>query len=227
MMPIFRHRPLAGALLCTSLVATPMCAATAQATGTVPASVEVDAREAPRGIQRTHLQLPVKPGKLTLLYPKWLPGDHSPGGPVAGISGLKFSANGQAIVWQRDLDNMYAFHLTVPAGASSLDVVFEVDAVQGATDGNAPRTSTESLALIHWNELVLYPAGSKSDDLRYSAKLRLPARWRFGTALPQAASGDGDGGTQFDPVSLTTLIDSPVLAGKHFKTVELGGAPAV
>jgi predicted metalloprotease with PDZ domain len=205
-----------------------ICALVSQseAAGASPAAtVEVDARDAPRGIERTHLRLPVKPGKLTLLYPKWLPGDHAPDGPVAGVSGLKFSGNGKAIAWQRDLENMYAFHLTVPAGVSSLDVVFEVDAVLAATDNNAVRTATESLALIHWNELVLYPAGSQSDDLRYSASLRLPTGWNFGTALPKV--GDAGDGTQFAQVSLTTLIDSPVLAGRHFKTVELGGTPAV
>jgi predicted metalloprotease with PDZ domain len=33
--------------------------------------------------------------------------------------------------------------------------------------------------------------------------------------------------TQFAAVSLTTLIDSPVLSGRHFKTLELGGTPSV
>ena len=197
-----------------------------------PASVEVDARDAPRGIQRTHLVLPVKPGKLTLLYPKWLPGDHAPDGPVSGISGLKFAANGRAIPWQRDADNMYAFHLTIPAGVSSLDVAFEIDSALGATDNNAVRLSTDSLSLILWNELVLYPAGARSDDIRYTAALRLPAGWSFGTALPRAPASAGgapgsEDATQFEPVSLTTLIDSPVLSGRHFKTVELGGTPAV
>jgi predicted metalloprotease with PDZ domain len=169
--------------------------------------------------------LPVKPGKLTLLYPKWLPGEHSPDGPVAGISGLKFSSNGQTIPWQRDLDNMYAFHLTIPSNSTQLEVVFEVDSVRDATDNNALRTSTESLALILWNQLVLYPVGMPSDGIEYSAKLRLPAGWDFGTALPRVNTGADT--TQFAQVSLTTLIDSPVLAGRHFKTVELGGTPAV
>ncbi len=86
------------------------------APSTPVAVVEVDAREAPRGIERVHLVLPVKPGKLTLLYPKWLPGEHSPDGPIGGLSGLKFTANGRTLVWNRDADNMFAFHLTVPAG---------------------------------------------------------------------------------------------------------------
>lgn len=208
---------LLGAILASSMFITAWAAP--------PASVEVDAREAPRGIERVHLVLPVKPGKLTLLYPKWLPGEHSPDGPIAGLSGLKFSSNGQSIAWQRDADNMYAFHLNVPAGSSTLDVAFEVDAVRDASNNNAERTSTESLAIILWNQLVLYPAGVQSDDLQYKARLRLPAGWSFGTALPPLnTAGDS---TQFAEVSLTTLIDSPVLSGGHFRTVSLGGAPAV
>jgi predicted metalloprotease with PDZ domain len=220
MISCLRRRPLAAMIACSLFIAARAASAAAAL-----ASVEVDAREAPRGIERAHLVLPVKPGKLTLLYPKWLPGEHSPDGPVAGLSGLKFSANGHALDWQRDADNMYAFHLTVPSGASSLDVSFEVDAEAGATDNNAVRTSTESLAIVLWNQLVLYPAGAQSDDLQYSARLRLPSGWSFGSALPQLSSAADT--TQFAPVSLTTLIDSTVLAGRHFKTLELGGSPAV
>ena len=219
-MRVSRRRPVAAALYCTLLLAAAHGAHAASA-----ARVEVDAREAPRGIEHVHLVLPVKPGKLTLLYPKWLPGEHSPDGPVAGISGLKFSSKGQTIAWQRDLDNMHAFHLTIPSGTAELDVVFEVDAVPGATDNNALRTSTESLSLILWNQLLLYPAGAQSDDLQYTAKLRLPAGWELGTALPRV--GTTADVTQFAQVSLTTLIDSPVLSGRHFKTLELGGTPAV
>jgi predicted metalloprotease with PDZ domain len=214
------HRMIAAAVLSTA------AAFAADAAPSAPiATVDVDAREAPRGIERVHLVLPVKPGKLTLLYPKWLPGEHAPNGPIGGVSGLKFSADGAAIAWQRDAENMFAFHLTVPAGVSALDAVFEVDAVPDAGNNNALRTSTESLAVVLWNQLVLYPAGVPSDDLRFAATLRLPAGWRFGTALPRA-QGAGDG-PQFAPVSLTTLIDSPVIAGSHFRTVDLGGTPAV
>src|SRR3979490_3179646 len=187
-------------LLLAAILASSVSIAAHAATATTAASVEVDARDAPRGIERVQLVLPVKPGNLTLLYPKWLPGEHAPDGPIGGLSGLKFSSNGQAIAWQRDADNMYAFHVTIPSGTSSLDVAFEVDAVAGATDNNTSRTSTESLSIILWNQLVLYPAGAQSDDLQYTARLRLPAGWSFGTALPHVdTAGDT---TQFAPVSL-------------------------
>jgi len=190
---------------------------------TPTATIDVDAREAPRGIERAHLVLPVKPGPLTLLYPKWLPGEHSPGGPIGSLSALKFAAKGQPLKWRRDPDNMYAFHLTIPAGITALDVTLEVLGVRDAANQNADRTATESLAIILWNQLLLYPAGARSDDLQYAARLEPPVGWQVMTALPTA--GTGKDGVQFRPVSLTTLIDSPVLSGIHVRTIDLGGSP--
>jgi predicted metalloprotease with PDZ domain len=202
----------------------PLLSGTA-AMGAAGATVEVDARDISRGIQQVHETLPVKPGKLTLVYPKWLPGEHAPNGPVGGLAGLKFLANGAPLSWTRDAVEMYAFHLTVPANVKSLDIAFEVDAVTAATPPVALRTSTESLGIVLWNELVFYPAGTQSDDLQVTAKLHLPPGWSFGTALPKDSSGGEV--TQFGSVSLTTLIDSPVLTGRYFRTLELGGSPSV
>jgi predicted metalloprotease with PDZ domain len=189
------------------------------------ATVEVDARDAPRGIEHVHLTMPVKPGNLTLLYPKWLPGEHAPNGPIGGMSGLKFTSAGKILVWQRDAVDMYAFHLTIPAGSSSLEASFDVLAEHDAREPNATRLATDAVAIILWNQLLLYPAGVQSDDLQVSARLRLPTGWSFGTSLPKTG-GSGDT-IEFGQSSLTTLIDSPVLAGRYFRTVELGGTPAV
>jgi len=199
------------------------CLILAGAAATPTATLEVDASEAPRGIERAHLVLPVKPGPLTLLYPKWLPGEHSPDGPIGSLSGLKFVAKGQTLKWRRDPDNMYAFHLTIPGGVTALDVTLEVLSVRDATNQNADRTTTESLAIILWNQLLLYPAGARSDDLQYTARLKPPVGWKVMTALP--TTGTDANTVQFRPVSLTTLIDSPVLSGIHVRTIELGGSP--
>jgi predicted metalloprotease with PDZ domain len=189
------------------------------------ATLEVDERDAPRGIQHVHLVLPVKAGNVTLLYPKWLPAEHAPNGPIGGLSGLKFSSGGQTLTWRRDDVNMYAFHVTVPAGANSLEASFEVLAELDARSPNALRLATDAVGIIVWNELMLYPAGVQSDDMQVAARLRLPAGWNFGTALPRVNAGGEE--IQFAQVSLTTLIDSPVLAGHNFRTEALGGTPAV
>jgi predicted metalloprotease with PDZ domain len=189
------------------------------------ATVDVDARELARGIQHIRLVIPVKPGNVTLLYPKWLPAEHAPNGPIGGLSGLKFSSGGRTLAWRRDDVNMFAFHIVAPAGANSLEVSFEVLAEHDAHSPNALRLATEAVGIIVWNELILYPAGVQSDDMQVAARLRLPAGWSFGTSLPRVGTGGED--IQFAPVSLTTLIDSPVLAGRYFKTESLGGSPAV
>ena len=203
-------------------------AAAADAPATV--AIEVDAREAPRGIFRSHLRLPVQPGPLTLVYPKWIPGRHSPDAPITSLAGPRLSVAGQPLAWRRDDVDMYAFHLTVPAGATALDVELELlrtPRIEGQVQGlEGPRTSTEALAIIEWNNLLLYPAGIPSDQLSYAASIRVPAGWQIATALHPAGAA-ADGALGFEPVSLTTLVDSPLLTGRHLRHVDLGGEPPV
>jgi predicted metalloprotease with PDZ domain len=187
--------------------------------------LEVDASQAPRGLQTARLVIPVQPGPLTLLYPKWIPGNHRPSGTATSLSGLAFSAGGKPIPWTRDPVDMFAFHIEVPADVTEVQASLELLGIVGAQAPSADRRATASLAAIQWNRVLLYPAGAQSDSLQYRARLRLPAGWQHASALPLAgAQGDA---VQYAPVSLTTLIDSPVLAGRHFRTVELGGDPAV
>ena len=187
---------------------------------TQPIGLSVDLREAPRRIFHARLTIPVTHGPLTLRYPKWIPGEHGPTGPIQNLTGLKFSVGGNRVAWRRDDVDMFVFHCEVPAGARTLEV--ELDYVSPTDKGNrAGRgpASTEKLAVLNWNQVLLYPAGKTSDELHYAASLRLPAGWKFGVALPVAKqSGDT---VEFAPVSLTTLIDSPLLAGAHFRSVSL------
>ena len=131
--------------------------------------------------------------------------------------------------WRRDAVDMGAFHLEIPAGTTSLEVDLEIltsPAPDGVFQGlETPRTATESLLILEWNQLVLYPSGSRSDDLSYQASVRLPAGWKYATALRTSAA-DGDG-VRFTTVSLTTLIDSTLLAGRYVREFKLGGSPAV
>ena len=208
--------------------AAPM-AATAQSTAAPAASVEVDAREAPRGIMTAHLKMPVSAGPLTLLYPKWLPGRHSPAGPLTSLGGPRISAGGRSLPWRRDAIEMSAFHLDIPAGVESIDVDLEIltaPAPDGVVQGlETPRTATESLLILEWNQLLLYPQGTRSDDLPYTASVRLPPGWRYATALRTAAADTER--VRFAPVSLTTLVDSTLLAGRYMRELALGGTPPV
>src|SRR4026208_1973619 len=114
-----------------------------------PIAVSVDATDAARNIVHTKLTIPVKPGPLTLLYPKWIPGEHSPTGPINDLLGLKLSAGGKSIAWRRDDVEMFAFHCDIPIGVTVLEVALD-DASQPET------TASAKLARIKWNRVLVY-----------------------------------------------------------------------
>lgn len=183
-----------------------------------PISLQVDATEVARKLLHSHLTIPVVPGPLTLYYPKWIPGEHGPTGPIDSVVGMKFSVNGQAIPWRRDLVDLYAFHLEIPAGASHLEVALDFAIPVQPAAFSTEASASAVLAMINWYEVLLYPVGFKSDDLTFQAELRLPPHWRFGTALPLLENGNP---IKFRPVSLTTLADSPLVAGVNYRHIQL------
>src|SRR5471030_876182 len=128
--------------------------ARAQAAGQI--SLHLDASRAVQGWLRVHETIPVAPGALTLQYPKWIPGEHSPSGPIINVAGLQIKAAGQTVPWTRDLVDLYAYHLTVPPGATSLDVDFVYLAANSGNYSSA-RTSTPNLLSVTWNKFILAP----------------------------------------------------------------------
>ena len=197
--------------------AQPQAAATPS--GPAPIRLAVDATQAPQKILHAHLQIPVQPGPLTLFYPEWIPGEHMPDGPIINVAGMKFTGGNQTIPWRRDLVEMFSIHLDVPAGVNSLeaDLDFLLSAPAGGFSAGA--SATASLDVLSWNQVLLYPQGSPAKDIPFVASLKLPAGWKFGTALP-IAKQDGDT-IEFTQVPLTTLVDSPVIAGKYFRAIQL------
>lgn len=192
-----------------------------------PITLKVDASEAPRKIYHAELTIPASPGPLTLMYPKWLPGEHAPTGPITDLAGLKISAGGKSLEWKRDSVELFAFHVTVPAGASSVDVKLDFLSTADTGGFSSGASATSELAMLSWNQLLLYPAGKASDEVEFEPQLRLPADWKFGTALPVAAVNVISNTISFKNVSLTALVDSPVLMGFHFRRFELspGASP--
>lgn len=175
-------------------------------------SLTVDASRTPQKLLHADLVLPVKPGPLTLYYPKWIPGEHGPDGPIGNLTGLHFKADGKEVPWKRDQLDMFAFHVDVPAGATHLQAAYDYIEAAGAS-------ATDKLIAFEWNEAMLYPAGTSSDKLMYEAKLKLPEGWKYGTSLPvESASGNE---VKFKPISLELLVDSPVIAGEYYRVVDL------
>jgi predicted metalloprotease with PDZ domain len=192
----------------------------------------VDATSTPRKIFHAKLKIPASAGDLTLYYPKWIPGEHAPDGPVIDLAGLKFTAGGKTLKWRRDLLDGFTIHVEIPAG--EYEVNAELDFLSPATfEGgfSAGSSATDKMAVISWNQVLLYPKGWKSDDLTYVATLKVPAGWKYGTPLPVASTSltgqNGDTQIIFQPTSLTTLVDSPVITGEFLKVVKLADDPLV
>jgi predicted metalloprotease with PDZ domain len=184
----------------------------------------VDATEAPRKIFHAQLTIPTAPGTLTLYYPKWIPGEHGPTGPIQDLAGLKFTANGQTLKWRRDLLDGWTMHVEVPAGISAVNASLDFISPAGKegmfTGGPS---ATDKMTVLSWNTVLLYPAGWTSDELTYQASLRLPEGWKFGTPMPVASQSGAE--LKFNPVSLTMLVDSPVIAGEYLRVVPLSENP--
>jgi predicted metalloprotease with PDZ domain len=187
-------------------------------------TLSVDATEAPRKLFHARMTMAVAPGPLTLVYPKWIPGEHGPTGPIVNLAGLKFSAGGKTIPWRRDDVEMYAFHLEVPAGVRELEVGLDFLSPTFAGGFTAGASTTSHLAIVTWNQLLLYPEGSNISEVTFKASLSLPAGWKFGTSLPVASQTVNK--VSFGSVSLERLVDSPVLAGEYFLIIPLAANPA-
>ena len=210
-------KALAAAIACSlGLVAGRAAAQPLPPTGDAPypgvMRLQVDATDLDRKIFRATEHLPVRPGPLVLYHPQWLPGTHAPIGPITQFTGLKITAAGKRLEWQRNTVDGHAFHVEVPAGADTLDIEFQfVSPIEGST-GRV--VATPEMLGLQWNAVLLYPAGYRATNITVQPSLTLPAGWSFGSALEVAARQGSS--VDFKAVSVETLVDSPVFAGKHF-----------
>jgi predicted metalloprotease with PDZ domain len=175
-------------------------------------SMTVDATKTQQKMLHMHLVLPVKPGPLTVYYPKWIPGEHGPDGPISNLTGLKFEADGKTIPWRRDLLDVFTFHVDVPAGVSQLNANYDYIEPAGMS-------ATDKVMILEWSDVTLYPSGTAAEQLSYEAKLVMPEGWKFGTSLPVASQSGNQ--VTFKPISLDMLVDSPVVTGQFYRNIDI------
>lgn len=180
--------------------------------------VHVDATNVAQKIFKVHECIPVQPGPIVLLYPQWLLGAHAPAdGSLAQFAGLTLSGNRHRIEWKRDPLNMHAFRATVPAGVSAIDADFAflspLDSPQGAI------VMTPEILAVHWEALLLYPAGYFAHGIMVQPSVTFPENWQFAGALELVEHSGAE--ARYRAVNLEELIDSPLYAGKFFERVDL------
>jgi len=200
-----------------ALMASACCIASTSAKAPPgPVALTVQLSRPSQQLFDVHEVMPVRPGPLTLYYPKWIPGDHAPDGPIDQMMGLEITAGGKRIAWHRDDVDMFTFHLTVPQGVDRIDVRFQFP----ASDRITPH-----LMGLAWNVAALYYAGYPTKAQIFQPTLVIPAGWRYASALVTA--GHSGGTITFKPVPFNTLVDSPVIAGEYFREIDVtpAGSP--
>lgn len=182
---------------------------------------QADITDLERRIVSVRQTIPVAaPGPLTLLYPKFLPGNHADTGPIQLIAGLTVTANGQRIEWLRDTVEPYAFHLDIPAGVTEIDVAFQW---LTQPDNAVWRvTMTPAMVNLQWEKAILYPAGYASTGITVAPSVKMPDGWNYGAALDTESFQNGV--ATFRPVDLYTLVDSPMFAGAYYRRVGIDRA---
>ncbi|MFY9719375.1 MAG: PDZ domain-containing protein [Candidatus Cybelea sp.] len=198
------------ALLPCSVAAAEFVAKPSLATEHDPATLVLDASRAPDGFMEVREHIPAAAGPFTVVYPKWIPGEHGPTGPLNDLAALRVSAGGTPLDWRRDPLDLYAFHVDVPVGARALDVDFDVLM-------NAPGDvmSTRSLAIVNWNRALLYQDGVDSHQYFVRPSIVLPGQWEFATALRTAAQSGSR--IDFAVTPLNMLVDSPLDLGRFVR----------
>jgi predicted metalloprotease with PDZ domain len=185
----------------------------------------VDATDIEHRLFQVRESIPVQPGPLTLLYPKWLPGNHAPTGPIEALAGLVISGGGgRALEWHRDPLDVYAFHVEVPRDVSRLELRFEF--ASATTTAQGRRVMTPDLLGLQWEKTLLYPAGHFASRIVVAAEVTLPAHWSHASALREQPGSDEV--VRFAPTTLEQLVDSPLFAGRYARRWPLaadGGAP--
>jgi len=208
-------------LFCIGFLLSATAARPQQAPSTI--LLEVDATTISRKFISARESFPVtSPSAHTidLVYPKWIPGDHAPIGPITDLVNLRFTADGKSISWIRDPVDMFRFHIPVPAGTNLLVADFTLVGEYVAGNDFAPgNTSTPVQGDVNWDQLVLYPADTAAEQVTVSASIRLPDKWSYATALPHPPAQGG--AIHFDPVPLTTLVDSPLMCGSIMREFDI------
>lgn len=218
---------IASLLLATSALAQNSAPLAIPAQSEVPVSkdvpfpgtitLDVDATDVQRGIFRVKETIPVaSAGRMTLLFPKWLQGNHAPRGEIEKLAGLTITAAGKPVPWRRDPMDVYAFHIDVPQGARTIELAFQFISATAGDQGRI--VVTPAMLNLQFNSVSLYPAGHYARQIPIQATVRYPTGWQAFSGLPSTVAR---GVYRYEKTTYETLLDSPVFAGKHARSEQL------
>ncbi|WP_041857127.1 M61 family metallopeptidase [Candidatus Korobacter versatilis] len=184
-----------------------------------PVQLEVDVTDTSHHVMHVREVVPVESGakESVLLYPQWIPGHHSPTGPISHLAGIVTNVDGKRVQWVRDRVNVFAFHVPLHPGARTVELEFDYLSPNRQAEGRIEMS--DAIADIEWSEVVMYPAGYFTRQIPFNAALKLPEGWKYATALE--TDSENGAAVKFKQTTLNTLADSPVYAGRYFKRIDL------
>lgn len=182
--------------------------------------LDIDATDTLRGVYRVTETIPVAPGasNMVLLLPQWLPGNHSPSGPINLLADVHFFVDGKEVPWVRDTVAVNAFHLALPEGAKEVVAKFVHTSPLQSKEGRI--TMTQQMLNLQWEKMSLYPAGYYTRGITVAPTVKFPKDWTVYTALDgMARQGDS---VSWTPIDYERLVDSPIFAGLYAQRWDLG-----
>jgi len=190
--------------------------------------LSIDCSKPTRGLIEAKVTIPVavtsKAGKVSLWYPKWVPGSHGPGGPIANIAGLQVhNIAGERLNWRRAPGEVYRLEVDVPPGTKEVHVSLRYVTNQPTTTSFGHDCFfAGTIGVVSPSCLLLYPDGVDIDEQKIGVSVRLPDQWQLASALATSENEvNAENEISFQPVSLRTLVDSPMMLGKHYRSVGL------
>ncbi len=188
-----------------------------------PVKLSVDLSNNADRIAQVHEEIAVEKGakELVLLYPQWIPGTHSPTGPISKLGGITTTVDGKRVQWVRDTVDVYAFHVPLTPGAKTVGLDFQYLSPVKHEEGRIEISN--EIADLAWNRVLMYPAGHFARQIPFDVSLKLPEGWKYATALETATNNGAN--VTFKTTPLHTLVDSPLYGGINYKRVDLSPSP--
>ncbi|OYX09064.1 MAG: hypothetical protein B7Z08_06705 [Sphingomonadales bacterium 32-68-7] len=185
--------------------------------------LDIDATDLDRALFRVTQVFPVEAGarELVLLFPQWLPGNHSPRGPLNLLTDVRFEAGGRPLTWVRDPVEVYAFRVALPAGTRAVTARMVHTSPLQTNEGRI--VMTQEMLNLQWEKMSLYPAGHYVRQIKIAPTVTFPEGWSVFTALDGQRDAGGRGNrVTWATTDYETLVDSPIFAGKHAMDWDLG-----
>jgi predicted metalloprotease with PDZ domain len=188
--------------------------------------ITIDATDLNRKLLTADIAIPLGEStaerRIALWYPKWVPGSHGPGGPIANLAGLKVTDQaGKSLDWERSGGEVFRFEVSAPSGVTSLKVWVRYITNQPSTDSFGHDTyGSRTVGMISPNTVLLYPEGAQIDQAKIKSSLKLPSGWKASSALPVVSGATADQ-IDYGAVTLRQFVDSPIMCGPYHKTYDL------